>query len=140
MTSRETLCKDKRVKNFINLVTTSDLIQTKLTFLEDTTYTSKRLRLLARLRHCLNLRSAVATYQSMILPIFMYSGILMLKLSHTQLLRLELFHCRSVKILSREDGIKIPLVSDVMKKRACTLVHECLDGNVCSPCKSILPL
>ena len=93
---------------------------------------SGRLRLLARLRHCLNLRSAVAIYQSMILPIFTYCGILMLKLSHTQLSRLESFHCRSVKILSREGGIKIPLVSDVIKKRACTLVRKCLDGNVCS--------
>ena len=93
---------------------------------------SGRLRLLARLRHCLNLRSAVAIYQSMILPIFTYCGILMLKLSHTQLSRLESFHCRSVKILSRDGDIKIPLVSDVIKKRACRLVRKCLDGNVCS--------
>ena len=39
----------------------------------------------------------------------------MLKLSHTQLLRLESFHCRSVKTLSRDGGIKMPLVYDVIK-------------------------
>ena len=56
----------------------------------------------------------------------------MLKLSHAQLSRLESFHSRSVKTLSRDGGIKIPLVSDMIKKRPCKLVRKCLDGNVCS--------
>ena len=53
-------------------------------------------------------------------------------MQHTQLSRLESFHCRSVKTLSRDGGIKISLVYDVIKKRACALVRKCLDGNVCS--------
>ena len=101
---------------------------------------SGRLRLLARLRHCLNLRSAVAIYQSMILPIFTYCRILMLQLSHTQLSRLESFHCRSVKILSRDGGIKIPSVSDVIKKEPVRWFVNVLMETFVRPCRSILLL
>ena len=60
---------------------------------------SSRLRLLAKIRDSLDLTSAKAVYNSMILPTFTYCGVLQLKLTSTQVKRLSSFHDRCLKII-----------------------------------------
>ena len=54
-----------------------------------------RLGLLGKLRPHLDLAAAKAIYRTMILPTFTFSGILVLKLTETQVKRLSSFHDRS---------------------------------------------
>ena len=95
---------------------------------------SGRLRLLAKLRGCLNLKSAKAIYQSMILPTLTYCGILQLKLSPTQLTRLASFHDRAVKIVSTGNSVptELPSVIQCNRKRACEIVRKCLVKEISS--------
>ena len=92
------------------------------------------LRLLAKLRGCLNLKTAKAIYQSMILPTLTYCGILQLKLSPTQLNRLSSFHDRAVKIVSTGNSIPTELSSVIQcnRKRACEIVRKCLVKDISS--------
>ena len=96
---------------------------------------SGRLRLLAKLRGCLNLKSVKAIYQSMILPILTYCGILQLKLTQTQLRRLSSFHDRAVKIvsLSSSTPAELPSVIQCNRKRAGEVVRKSLIKDICSP-------
>ena len=94
---------------------------------------SNRLRLLAKLRTCLNLKSAKTIYQSMILPTLTYCGIIQLKLNPTQLMKLTSFHDRAVKIVSLGNSIstELPSVIQCNRKRACEIVRKCLIKDIC---------
>ena len=59
-----------------------------------------RLRLLAKMRDSLELTSAKAVYDSMILRTFTYCGVLQLRLTSTQANRLSSFHDRCLKIIN----------------------------------------
>ena len=95
---------------------------------------SGSLRLLAKLKDCLDLKSAKAIYQSMILPTLTYCGILQLKLTSTHLKRLSSFHDRAVKTVSMGSNtlIELPSVIDCNRKRACKVVQKCLHNDICS--------
>ena len=56
---------------------------------------SSRLRLLGKLRPHLDMTAEKAIYRTIIMPTFKFSGILLLKLTETQLKRLSTFHDRS---------------------------------------------
>ena len=94
---------------------------------------SSRLRLLGKLRDYLGLTAAETIYRSLILPTFTYSGILLLKLTDTQLRRLASFHNRSVRTIQgilNTSGI-IQSVVTANKIRACKLVRKCIDKDIC---------
>ena len=52
---------------------------------------STRLRLLSKIRNTLNVESAIIVYQTMIVPLLTYCGVLNLKLTSTQLNKLASF-------------------------------------------------
>ena len=94
---------------------------------------SGRLRLLAKLRSCMDNTTASTIYSNMILPTFTYCGILLLKLTNTQIVRLSLFHSRSLKIVYGAEASKYWLMSviNANKMRACKLVRKCLRKSIC---------
>ena len=65
---------------------------------------SSRLRLLGKLRPHLDLAAAKAIYHIMILPTFTFSGILLLKLTETQVKQLSSFHDCSRRIVLGDSG------------------------------------
>ena len=94
---------------------------------------SSRLRLLAKIRDSLDLTSAKAVYDSMILPTFTHCGVLQLKLTSTQAKRLTSFHDRCLKIINgnSKNPIAIQSVANAKGTRACKLVRKCLDNDIC---------
>ena len=94
---------------------------------------SSRLRLLAKKRDSIDLTSAKAVYDSMILPTFTYFRVLQLRLTSTQAKRLSSFHDRCLKIISGNstNPTAIQPVTSAKRTRACILVRECLDNDIC---------
>lgn len=94
---------------------------------------SDRLHLLRKLRSHLDEKSSKAIYNSMILPTLTYCGILLLKLSCTQIVKIEDFHARAQRVVSPRTGNKAYLTPPLAfnKKRACVLVRKSLDGEIC---------
>ena len=94
---------------------------------------SSRLRLLGKLRRHLDMTAAKAIYRTMILPTFTFSGILLLKLTETQVKRLSTFHDRSRRIVLGDSGTcdEIQSVVNANKIRACKLVRKCIDKDIC---------
>ena len=94
---------------------------------------SSRLRLLGKLRRHLDMAAAKAIYRTMILPTFTFSGILLLKLTETQVKRLSTFHDRSRRIVLGDSGNcdEIQSVVNANKIRACKLVRKCIDKDIC---------
>ena len=85
------------------------------------------------IRDSLDLTSAKAVYDSMILPTFTYCGVLQLKLTSTQAKRLTSFHDRCLKIINgnSKNPIAIQSVANAKGTRACKLVRKCLDNDIC---------
>ena len=94
---------------------------------------SSRLRLLAKIRDSLDLTSAKAVYDSMILPTFTYCGVLQLKLTSTQARRLSSFHDRCLKIINgnSKNPTAIQSIANAKWTRACKLARKCLDNDIC---------
>ena len=94
---------------------------------------TSRLRLLGKLRDYLDLTAAETIYCSLILPTFTYSGILLLKLTDTQLRRLASFHNRSVRTMQGNLNTSGRTQSFVSANyiRACKLVRKCIDKEIC---------
>ena len=90
---------------------------------------SSRLGLLGKLRSHLDMTVAKAIYRTMILPTFTFSGILLLKLTETQVKRLSEFHDRSRPIVLGDSGSsdEFKLVVNANNIRACKLVRKCID-------------
>ena len=97
----------------------------------NTKKTSGSLRLLAKIRNHLDIKSAKAMYRSMVLPMLTYYGILKLKLNKTQENKLTSFHNRAMKIIARNRACKIISPMNAIKRRACMLAHNMLQNNVC---------
>ena len=94
---------------------------------------SSRLRLMAKKRDSLDLISAKAVYNSIILPTFMYCGVLQLKLTSTQAKRLWSFQDRCLKIINgnSKNPTAIQSVANGKSIRACKLVRKCLNNDIC---------
>ncbi len=96
-----------------------------------------RLRLLSKLRCFLDSTMACTLYRSMIVPIVTYCGILNLKLTTGQSKKLSALHERALRIIgvkSKECNVLSPQKSNV--KRACVLVHDILNNDVCDALKN----
>ena len=92
---------------------------------------SGRLRLLAKIRNHLDIESAKAIYRSMVLPVLTYCGILNLKLTRTQENKLNSFHNRAMQIIAKKRACEVISPVNAIKRRACMLVHNVLQNNVC---------
>ena len=94
---------------------------------------SSRLRLPGKLRPHLDLAAAKAIYRTMILPTFSFSGILLLKLTETQVKGLSSFHDRSGRIVLGDSGScdEIQSVVNASKIHSCKLVRKCIDKDIC---------
>ena len=90
-----------------------------------------RLHLLRKIRPLINKKAAICIYQSMIVPVMTYCSILSLKRSQYQNQRLASLHARATKIVSKNDDLSLRSITNVIDKRACTVVRQCLDGNTC---------
>ena len=92
---------------------------------------SDRLHLLAKIRSHLDIESAKAIYRSMVLPVLTYCGILNLKLNRTQENKLSSFHNRAMQIVAKNQRCEVISPINAVKKRACVLVYNVLQNNVC---------
>ncbi len=98
----------------------------------DTAYkkASNRLRLLSRLREHLTSTAATQIFQTMIVPIITYSGMVKLVPTKTQLRKLDSIERGARKIIGND--AYIPHLDQLIKKRACEIVRECLDKKMCN--------
>ena len=92
---------------------------------------SGRLRLLAKIRNHLDIESSKAIYRSMVLPVLTYCGLLNLKLTRTQENKLNSLHNRAMQIITKKRTCKVISPVNAIKRRACVLVHNVLQNNVC---------
>lgn len=99
---------------------------------------SGRLRLLSRLRCCLDLNCSRILYNTMILPILTYCGILSLKLTSTQSEKLSSLYARAQRlILGDQTNDEISVISPVVANRirSCHLVSKILNDDICDAFK-----
>ena len=92
---------------------------------------SGRLRLLAKIRKHMDIESAKAVYCSMVLPVLTYCGILNLKLTRTQETKLNSLHNRALQMITEKQTFELISPVNAIKRRACVLVHNVLQNNVC---------
>ena len=92
---------------------------------------STRLGLLQRMRPMLTVKAAVFIYQSMIIPIITYCGILNLNISNSQNGKLDSLQTRASCIIDADSHLSLPSILGMIHKRSCILVRQCLDGDIC---------
>ena len=92
-----------------------------------------RIKLLAKLRKYLDLKSARDFYCSMIMPVFTYCGVLQIQLSKKKKKQLKVFHDRCVEIVYNDEKSNEGLSSVINenKFRACILARKCIDKDIC---------
>ena len=93
---------------------------------------SGRLRLLSKLSCFLDSQTACEIYRSMIVPVVTYCGILNLKITTGQSKKLAALHERAMGIIGmnpKEFSILSP--EKVNIRRACVLVHNIMNNNIC---------
>lgn len=88
-----------------------------------------RLNLLSKLRCYINVQAAYKIYEMVIVPILMYSTMISLQLTATQLKKLNSFDNRANKIIGGD--VKLRKLESRMKMQACNVVKKCLDGKLC---------
>ena len=89
---------------------------------------SKRLRLLSKLREYVTSDAAFKIYEMMILPILTYNTMIKPVFTATQLARLNSIEKRASEIV----GKSVPKLENLIQKKVCQFVRECLDKDVCS--------
>ena len=95
---------------------------------------SSRLRLLHRLKPYLTLKAATTIYKSFVLPLVNYCGVINLSINKGQLDKFKSLESRGRDILSSFGEISkiiLPKIKDMIEKRACLLVRQCIDGKLC---------
>ena len=88
-----------------------------------------------KIRSSLTSDAAEALYRTMVLPIFTYCGNLSLGLPDSRLRKIQSIESRGKNIIASTLGnnieLRVPSVSSLIKKRACTIVFDCLNNNIC---------
>ena len=94
---------------------------------------SGKLKLLAKLRYQLDMKSAVAIYDSMIVPTITYCSSLQANLTSTRKKRLQSFVNRASKIIAHNSNIsaKLPSLESITNRHLCYFVRKCLDNETC---------
>ena len=91
---------------------------------------SGKLKLLAKLRYQLDTKSAVAIYDSMIVPTITYCSSLQANLTSTRKKCLQSFVNRASKIITHNSNIsaKLPSLESITNRHFCYFVRKCLDN------------
>ena len=91
--------------------------------------TTGRLNLLTKMRSFLSVEAAHKIYEMVIAPIMLYSTLISLQLTTTQQNKLRSIDNRAKRVVGGE--VKINRIENRMKKKACLVVKQCLDGYTC---------
>ena len=94
---------------------------------------SGRLFLLSKLRHQLNVVSAAAIFNTMVIPIVTYCCLLSLHVTRTQQSRLTSLDNRAKKIvdIGRTSTVNLVSIEGFKNRHACKFVKKCMDKMVC---------
>ena len=123
--------------NNINVVTTYKYLGIKIDcslklnshFEKSYKRASGKLNLLSKIRYQIDSKTAETIYRSMILPVFNYCCLLLMKQSNTLTSRCKAFEVRACKII-RNGGenvkIDVPTLEGFKKRQACEFVRRCL--------------
>lgn len=95
---------------------------------------SGRLNLLKKIRPQLTNKVALCIYKTMLLPIFTYCSIITALHTRTVEQKIVNFENRAYNVIygSRKSPPKESTIREVQRKRLCTQVYKCINGNVCS--------
>ena len=96
---------------------------------------ARRVNTMRKLRNSLASDAAQALYRTMILPISTYCGTLSVGLPDCTLKKIRGIENRGKNVVTSKIGknieLRIPSASSLIKKRACTIVLNCLSNNIC---------
>ena len=81
------------------------------------------------MRSFLSVEAAYKIYEMVIVPIVLYSTLISLQLTTTQQNKLRSLDNRAKRVVGGD--VKINRIENRMKKKACLVVKQCLDGNTC---------
>ena len=91
--------------------------------------------MMRKIRNSLSSNAAEALYRTMVLLIFTYCGTLSLGLPDSRLNKIRSIENRGKTVIAstlrKNMEIRIPSVSSLIIKRACTMVFDCLNNNIC---------
>ena len=94
-----------------------------------------RVNMMRKIRNSLTSDAAEALYRTMVLPIFTYCGTLSIGLTDSRLKKIQSIEKRGKNIIASSLGknmeIRIPSVASLIKRRACSIVFDCLNNNIC---------
>ena len=91
-----------------------------------------RLKLLSKLRHHVSSDAANRIYQSMILPVVTYSGLLKLQFTKTQSDRFQSIERRAENIIAPDEHGQMPSIIKILHKQSRSIVRKCLDNRMCT--------
>ena len=99
------------------------------------------MNLLRRIRSNTDTISAERIYIAMIMPIVTYCGQITHGWSETRMCQIRNLEQRSHRIILQNSKclnceLRLSTIENVLKKKACLFVFDCLKGNVCSPFKN----
>ena len=83
-----------------------------------------RLKLLSKLRHHVSSDAANRIYQSMILPVVTYSGLLKFQLTKTQSDRFQSIERRAENIIAPDEHGQMPSIIKILHKQSCSIVSN----------------
>ena len=89
---------------------------------------SNRVRLLSRIRNYVTPSVATKRYQTMIVPIITYSGMVELFLTETKRRKLTSIENRARAIIGEE--IYLPDLDKLIRKKACDVFRKCLEKDI----------
>ena len=86
-------------------------------------------------RNILTSDAAEALYKTMVVPIFTYCSTFSLGLPDSRLKKIRSIENRGKKVITSTLGknmeIRIPSVSNLMKKKVCIIIFDCPSNNIC---------
>eukprot|EP00112_Aurelia_sp_Birch-Aquarium-sp1_P011656 Seg245.6 transcript_id=Seg245.6/GoldUCD/mRNA.D3Y31 product="hypothetical protein" protein_id=Seg245.6/GoldUCD/D3Y31 len=91
--------------------------------------------MMRKVRNSLTSDAAEALYRTMVLPIFTYCGTLSLGLPDSRLQKTQSIEKRGKNAIAstvkKNMETRIPSVSSLIKRRACSIVFDYLNNNIC---------
>ena len=92
---------------------------------------SSRLRLMHHLTPYLTSNASITIYKSVVIPILTYCGITNMNLNATQLNKLSMLEGRAKLLIHQHESKLVPVVN-LVKRRSCVIVHQCLSNTTCT--------
>jgi len=91
---------------------------------------SSRRKLIKKLRSHMTAEACAALYQTMVIPILTYCGIVHLKKTRTQVEKLHALHERARRIICNNVTRNLRSPESLNKTKALTIVRKCIEGSV----------